>query len=129
MKERVEIDGNGARVLCCAAGGGEVDSVFKGYISRDRRKPHIVEADRAAAQLLRRARAAGERHLKQSRCVGYCVVLLMLRSSSADTAEERRQGNVAQRYAAKSAARGMWRKDMLQRAPPGECGAQICCII
>uniref|UniRef100_A0A383W8F4 Uncharacterized protein n=1 Tax=Tetradesmus obliquus TaxID=3088 RepID=A0A383W8F4_TETOB len=40
-------------------GGGEVDSVFKGYISRDRRKPHIVEADRAAEQLLRRARAAG----------------------------------------------------------------------
>jgi len=28
--------------------------------SRDRRKPHIVEADRAAAQLLRRAAAAGE---------------------------------------------------------------------
>ncbi|WIA35287.1 hypothetical protein OEZ86_003745 [Tetradesmus obliquus] len=40
-------------------GGGEVDSVFKGYISRDRRKPHIVEADRAAEQLLRQARAAG----------------------------------------------------------------------
>lgn len=39
-----------------------MDSVFKGYISRDRRKPHIVEADRAAEQLLRRARAAGEAH-------------------------------------------------------------------
>jgi hypothetical protein len=45
---------------CCFAGGGEVNSVFKGYISRDRRKPHIVEADRAAEQLLRRARAAGK---------------------------------------------------------------------
>eukprot|EP00879_Flechtneria_rotunda_P025874 GHRR01027529.1.p1 GENE.GHRR01027529.1~~GHRR01027529.1.p1 ORF type:complete len:731 (+),score=267.01 GHRR01027529.1:1020-3212(+) len=39
--------------------GGEVASVFKGYISKDRRRPHVKEADRAAEQLLRRARAAG----------------------------------------------------------------------
>lgn len=41
-------------------GGGEVESVFKGYVSRDRRKPHIVEADDAAERLLRRARVSGE---------------------------------------------------------------------
>lgn len=33
--------------------------MFRGYESRDRRKPHIVKADKAAEQLLRRAKAAG----------------------------------------------------------------------
>jgi hypothetical protein len=32
--------------------------VFKGYVSRDRRKAYVVEADRAADQLLSRAAAA-----------------------------------------------------------------------
>jgi hypothetical protein len=40
------------------AGGFEQDSVFKGYVSRDRRKAYVVEADRAADQLLSRAAAA-----------------------------------------------------------------------
>lgn len=39
------------------SGGYEVDSVFKGYVSRDRRKGYVAEADRAADQLLRRAAA------------------------------------------------------------------------
>jgi hypothetical protein len=34
--------------------------VFKGYVSRDRRKAYVVEADRAADQLLSRAAASRE---------------------------------------------------------------------
>lgn len=34
--------------------------MFKGYVSRDRRKAYVVEADRAADQLLSRAAASRE---------------------------------------------------------------------
>lgn len=46
--------------LYVSPGAAETESVFQGYVSRDRRKPHVAEADRAADRLLRRARAAGE---------------------------------------------------------------------
>lgn len=35
--------------------------MFKGYVSRDRRKAYVVEADKAADHLLKRAAAARER--------------------------------------------------------------------
>jgi hypothetical protein len=51
-------------MLCCAvmwpAGGYEAGSVFKGYVSRDRRKAGVAQADRAAEALLRRVAAARE---------------------------------------------------------------------
>lgn len=37
--------------LSCS-GGHEEDSVFKGYKTRDRRKPHVVAADQQAADFL-----------------------------------------------------------------------------
>lgn len=51
-----------ANICACfaATGGGETESVFQGYVSRDRRKAHVVQIDQAAEQLLRRARAAGD---------------------------------------------------------------------
>lgn len=48
-----------APVNSAVPGAVETESVFQGYVSRDRRKPHVAKADQAAEQLLRRARAAG----------------------------------------------------------------------
>jgi hypothetical protein len=44
----------------CQPGGWETASVFKGYVSRDRRKGAVAAVDTAAEQLLKRAGGARE---------------------------------------------------------------------